>query len=193
MAPPTANSTTRPTANSTTPNDVRETVEEAAERVYAELGGGHLESVYRQATAIEFREVGIDYEVEHTREIFYKEQRVGEHRLDFLVLVLDDDDVVIELKAKDSAGKPDRAQLGSYLRTLSKKTGMKQSGMAGVSFKLISAEEQWEIFDDAARRLLDIDGLEFARRWDDGDFLNRDEPGVMQVAILRPHGWPHSR
>ncbi len=62
--------------------------------------------------------------------------------------------------------------------------------MAGVIFELISADEQWEIFDDAARRLLDIDGLEFARRWDNGEFLNRDEPGVMQVAILRPHGWP---
>ena len=62
--------------------------------------------------------------------------------------------------------------------------------MAGVSFELISAEEQWEIFDDAARRLLDIDGIEFARRWDSGEFLNRDEPVVMQVAILRPHGWP---
>ena len=65
--------------------------------------------------------------------------------------------------------------------------------MVGVSFKLISAEEQREIFHDAARRLLDIDGSEFARRWDDGEFLDRDEPGVMQVAILRPHGWPHSR
>ena len=65
--------------------------------------------------------------------------------------------------------------------------------MAGVIFELISAEEQWEIFDDAARRLLNIDGSEFARRWDGGEFLDRDEPGVMQVAILRPHGWPHSR
>ena len=72
-------------------DDVRATVEDAAKRVYAELGGGHLESVYRLAMAIEFRELGISYETEHTREIFYKEQRVGEHRLDFLVL---DDDVV---------------------------------------------------------------------------------------------------
>ena len=54
--------------------------------------------------------------------------------------------------------------------------------MAGVIFELISAEEQWEIFDDAARRLLNIDGSEFARRWD-GAFLDRDEPGG-QVAIL---------
>ena len=106
-------------------DDVRATVEDAAKRVYAELGGGHLESVYRLAMAIEFRELGISYETEHTREIFYKEQRVGEHRLDFLVL---DDDVVIELKAIEST-KKGLAQLGAYLRTLSKKTGRKQSGM----------------------------------------------------------------
>ena len=64
--------------------------------------------------------------------------------------------------------------------------------MAGVSFELISDEEQWEIFDDAARRLLNVDGSEFARRWDSGEFLGSDEPGVMQVAILRPNGWPHA-
>ena len=64
--------------------------------------------------------------------------------------------------------------------------------MTGVTFSLISAEEQWEIFDDAARRLLDIDGAEFARRWDCGEYLGKDEPGVMQVAILRPSGWPHA-
>lgn len=45
--------------------------------------------------------------------------------------------------------------------------------MAGVSFELISAEEQWKIFDDAARRLLDMDGPEFARRWDSGEFFGQ--------------------
>ena len=64
--------------------------------------------------------------------------------------------------------------------------------MTGVSFELISAEEQWEIFDDEARRLLDADSAEFARLWGCGEFLGRDEPGVMQVAILRPNGWPHA-
>ena len=104
------------------PDDVRETVEEAARRVYAELRGGYRESVYRQALAIEFRDLGIAYEVENTREVFYKKQRVGDHILDFLVL--DDDDVVIELKAIGSLGKDHRAQLGAYLRNMSKKSGM---------------------------------------------------------------------
>ena len=61
--------------------------------------------------------------------------------------------------------------------------------MTGVSFELISDEEQWKTFDDAARRLLGVAGSEFARRWDCGEFLGSDEPGVRQVAILRPNGW----
>ena len=64
--------------------------------------------------------------------------------------------------------------------------------MTGVTFELVTAEEQWKIFDGAARRLLDIDGTEFARRWDAGEYLNRDESGVKQVAILRPYGWPRT-
>ena len=68
----------------------------------------------------------------------------------------------------------------------------RSKAMGGVSFERISAEEQWEIFDDASRRLLDIDGAEFAGRWDRGEFVGRDEPGVMQVAILRPSGWPNA-
>ena len=64
--------------------------------------------------------------------------------------------------------------------------------MGGVSFELISAEEQWDIFDDASRRLLDLDGAEFASKWDSGEFVGKDEPGVMQVAILRPSGWPNA-
>ena len=64
--------------------------------------------------------------------------------------------------------------------------------MGGVSFELISAEEQWEIFDDASRRLLNMDGAEFADRWDRGEFVDKDDPGVMQVAILRPSGWPNA-
>ena len=104
-------------------DDVRETVKDVAGRVYAELGGGYDEAVYQRAMAIEFRELGVSYEVEQTRGIFYKNHWVGNHRLDFLVLVLDDEDVVVELKTTDSLKKA-RVQLGAYLRNLGKKSGM---------------------------------------------------------------------
>ena len=84
-----------------------------------------------------------------------------------------------------------RREVSVYFVTEAK-ASLGRKAMAGVSFELISDEEQWEIFDDAARRLLDVDGSEFARRWDCGEYLGSDEPGVMQVAILRPNGWPHA-
>ncbi len=62
----------------------------------------------------------------------------------------------------------------------------------GVEFQLITDEQQWAIFDSAARRLLHVAGAEFADRWDTGEYAGSDEPGVMQVAILRPDGWPHA-
>ena len=58
--------------------------------------------------------------IEHTREVFYRGQRVGEHKLDFLVL----DDVVIELKSVDKVSKAMRAQLGAYLRNMNIKSGL---------------------------------------------------------------------
>ena len=102
------------------PEDVKEAISEAAKNVYAELQGGYHESVYQQAMAIEFREMGIAYDVEHSREVFYKGQRVGEQRLDFLVL----DDVVLELKAVDKVTNAMKAQLRSYLRTTGTESGI---------------------------------------------------------------------
>lgn len=60
--------------------------------------------------------------------------------------------------------------------------------MSGVMYELIDKTQQWQIFDDAARRLLSIGGDEFARRWDNGEYSGNDESGVMQVAFLRPYG-----
>ena len=104
-------------------DDVRATVEDVARKVYAELGGGYDEVVYQRAMAIEFRELGVSYEVEQTRGIFYKKHWVGNHRLDFLVLVSDNEDLVVELKTTDSLKKA-RVQLGAYLRNLGKKSGV---------------------------------------------------------------------
>ena len=47
---------------------------------------GYLESVYQQALAIEFREMGIAHKAEHAREVFYRGPRAGEHKLDFMAL-----------------------------------------------------------------------------------------------------------
>ena len=99
------------------------TVLEVAGEVYAELRGGHDESVYHQAMAYEFRLRDISYKVEDTAEVLYKDkQRVGTRRLDFVVVA--ENDLVIELKAKDKIAPKDRAQLRAYLRTVGHQSGL---------------------------------------------------------------------
>lgn len=101
----------------------REAVLEVANEVYGELRGGHDESVYHQAMAYEFRLRDISYKVEDTAEVLYKDkQRVGTRRLDFVVVA--EDDLVIELKAKRGIEPKDCAQLRAYLRTVGRKSGL---------------------------------------------------------------------
>jgi len=57
-----------------------------------------------------------------------------------------------------------------------------------VTFKKITPEESWKVYDGAARRLLRISGEEFSRRWDAGEYKHSAETTVMQVAMLRPDG-----
>ena len=101
----------------------REAVLDVANEVYAELRGGHDESVYHQAMAYEFRLRDISYKVEDTAAVLYKnKQRVGTRRLDFVVIA--DNNLVIELKAKDKIAPKDRAQLRAYLRTVGQRSGL---------------------------------------------------------------------
>ena len=59
----------------------KEAVLAVANEVYAELRGGHDESVYHQAMAYECRLRNISYKVEDTAEVLYKnKQRVGTRR-----------------------------------------------------------------------------------------------------------------
>jgi hypothetical protein len=55
-----------------------------------------------------------------------------------------------------------------------------------VQIELISAEQAWKFFDDAAQRELGISGSDFAERWDRGDFREKSSTAVMRVAMLRP-------
>lgn len=93
-------------------------VKDAAKAIYTELGGGYLETIYEEAMAIELRERNIEYEVERNREIFYKEVKVGTHRLDFIIK----EKLVVELKATGSIQKTHVGQTHAYLKA----TGIKQ-------------------------------------------------------------------
>jgi GxxExxY protein len=95
-------------------------IQESANEVYRHLRGGYEETIYEEAMAVEMRLRGLSYEVERTTEVFYKAQKVGTHRLDFVVA----GEVVVELKAVANISKSHVAQLSAYLQTLGLSTGL---------------------------------------------------------------------
>jgi len=89
-------------------------VREAAIEVYKTLRAGYGESVYEEAMSVEFRNRKIPYAVEKNTEIFYKGEKVGIHRLDFIL----NDKFVVELKAQYSITGSHVSQTKAYLKTL---------------------------------------------------------------------------
>ncbi len=88
--------------------------------VHRELGPGYLESIYEEAMCIELAAIGLGFVRQMPVEIRYREQRVGEHRLDLLVEGV----VVIELKAVTEFQDIFYATLRSYLRATGKPIGL---------------------------------------------------------------------
>ncbi len=86
----------------------------AALRVHSELGPGFLESIYEEALSIELRLLGLVVERQKLVPIFYREQAIGEHRVDLLI----QSQVVVELKAISALENIHFATVRSYLKAL---------------------------------------------------------------------------
>jgi len=94
--------------------ELKSQVRDSASEIYRILGAGYSETVYEEAMAVEFRARKIPYEVERNTEIFYKDVKVGLHRLDFIL----DGKLVLELKAWASITSSHVGQTTAYLKTL---------------------------------------------------------------------------
>jgi len=92
----------------------------AAIEVHRELGPGYLESVYGQALAVELELRGISFEGQKPFSLSYKDRKIGEGRLDFLV----DGRLVVELKAVDALAPVHKAQMISYLKATGHRLGL---------------------------------------------------------------------
>jgi hypothetical protein len=58
-----------------------------------------------------------------------------------------------------------------------------------ITFHVMSPEESWEGFDQAAQLYLHMSGEAFLKAWDAGEFdENPDRPEVMRLVLLRPFG-----
>jgi len=93
-------------------NALSEQVIGAAITVHRELGPGFTESVYENALCVQLHEAGVQHERQAQRHITYRNQHVGEVRLDLVVCGI----LVVELKAVDRLADLHTAQVLSYLK-----------------------------------------------------------------------------
>src|SRR4051812_34140569 len=82
----------------------------AAIEVHTQLKAGLLEYLYEEARSIEFRRRGIRFDRQVLVPVFYKGEKIGEQRLDFVV----EKKVVLELKSVEQFAPIHTAQLICY-------------------------------------------------------------------------------
>jgi GxxExxY protein len=93
-------------------DDLARQVIGAAIEVHRILGPGFLESVYEEALAVEFTLRGIAFERQKPFQLIYKNNPVGDSRLDFLV----GGELVVELMAIEIVHPIHVAKVISYLK-----------------------------------------------------------------------------
>ncbi|MDP4198935.1 MAG: GxxExxY protein [Bacteroidota bacterium] len=91
-----------------------------AMRVHAALGNGFQEVVYQRSLGIEMRDEGLAFSREHEMPIYFKGERVGTRRVDFLV----EQRISVELKALIELQDVHLAQAINYLEAYNIKTGL---------------------------------------------------------------------
>jgi len=88
-----------------------DTIIGCAYRVYNKMGFGFLESVYEKCLLIEMRKAGLDAELQKSIIVYYEGEVVGEFVVDIIV----NDVVIIELKSVRRIDRAHEVQLVNYL------------------------------------------------------------------------------
>lgn len=91
--------------------------------VYDKLGSGFDEVVYQKAFEVGLRLRRVPYEAQRVVPVFYEGFYIGEGKPD-LIVGEEPDRVIIELKAVESVGHKERAQIENYLRVLNIPIGL---------------------------------------------------------------------
>ena len=95
----------------------------AAIEVHRVLGPGLLESVYEQALCHEFDLRGIKYHRQSHIEMWYKEKKIKDQRID-LVVEDEGDRVIVDLKSLSRLPEISTAQVLSYFKATGLKRGL---------------------------------------------------------------------
>ncbi|MBM4258392.1 MAG: GxxExxY protein [Deltaproteobacteria bacterium] len=91
--------------------------------IYDKLGSGFDEVVYQKAFEVGLRLRRVPYEAQRIVPVFYEGFYIGEGKPDLIVGEVPER-VVIELKAVESVGHKERAQIENYLRVLDITVGL---------------------------------------------------------------------
>ena len=100
--------------------DITEKIIGASMRVHTALGNGFQEVIYQRALEIEMRESGINFEREFHMPVFYRRQRIGERRVDFLI----EEIISVEIKAMLKLEPVHFAQARNYLEAYNLEVGL---------------------------------------------------------------------
>ena len=101
-------------------NDITYTINGAAFEVNRVLGSGFLEKVYENALLVELKERGLNAESQIPVKVFYKKKIVGEYIIDILV----EKKVIVELKTVEKVDNVHEAQLLNYLKASGIQVGL---------------------------------------------------------------------
>jgi GxxExxY protein len=114
----------------------------AAMEVHRALGPGFIESIYHRALVHELGLRGLSYETEVEIAVRYKNQLIGQHRLDIVVKT-----VIIELKAVSAIVDIHVAQTLSYLKATNMEVALIMNfGLPSLTWKrLIKSRELREL------------------------------------------------
>ena len=101
-------------------DSITDSVLGAAIEVHRELGPGFLESVYERALCSELSRRGIGHQTQVALAVGYKDEIVGELRLDLLVAK----HVIVEVKAVEALTPLMTAQVLSYMKATGVRVGL---------------------------------------------------------------------
>ena len=103
--------------------------------VHKTLGNGFQEVIYQRALAIEMNFAGIHFHREYEMPIYYREEKIGTRRVDFLV----EETVSVELKAITKLEDVHFAQAINYLEAYNLEIGLLINfGETSLNFKRLT-------------------------------------------------------
>ena len=110
-----------------------------AMEVHKYLGNGFQEVIYQRALAIELELQGIGFKREVEMELFYKGERIGTRRVDFLI----DDKIILEIKAIIKLEDVHLAQAINYIEAYGLEVGLLINfGSKSLEFKRVMKQSK---------------------------------------------------